>query len=114
MSVKVVTAVIKPHKLDDVRGALTRFGVRGMTVTQVHGYGMEIWRDIRYRGEHHVSDLSPNLRLDILTMDGDAEDVVSVITRSARTGGSGDGKIWVLPVDDVVRVRTGEHGLDAV
>jgi nitrogen regulatory protein P-II 1 len=112
--VKLVTAVIKPHRLDDVRGALTRFGIHGMTVSQVMGYGMEMWRDSYVRGTHHVTDLAPNVRLDIITMDRDAEDLVSVITRAARTGGSGDGKIWVLPIEQVVRVRTGERGVDAV
>ncbi|MGF7235655.1 MAG: P-II family nitrogen regulator [Frankia sp.] len=111
---KLVTAVIKPHRLDDVRGALTRFGVPGMTVSQVLGYGMEMWRDSYVRGTRHVTDLAPNIRVDILTMDGDAEDLVGVIRRAAHTGASGDGKIWVLPVEQVVRVRTGERGIDAV
>ncbi len=111
---KLVTAVIKPHRLDDVRGALTRFGVHGMTVSQVLGYGMEMWRDSYVRGTRHVTDLAPNIRVDILTMDADAEDLIGVITSASRTGGSGDGKIWVQPVEQVVRVRTGERGVDAV
>jgi nitrogen regulatory protein P-II 1 len=112
--VRLVTAVIRPHKLDDVRDALNVFGVRGMTVSQVMGFGMEMWRSQRYRGVRQVSDLLPNLRIDVLAPDDDAEDVVGVIIHAARTGGSGDGKIWSVPVDAVVRVRTGERGVDAL
>jgi len=112
--VKLVTAVIKPFKLDDVRTALERFGVTGMTVTEAQGYGRQKGHTEVYRGAEYETDLVPKVRLEILLDDGEAEDVVGVIVKTAQTGRIGDGKVWVVDVATAVRVRTGERGPDAV
>ena len=111
---RLVTAVIKPHKLDDVKTALEAFGVQGMTVSEASGYGRQRGHTEVYRGAEYTVDLVPKVRLEILVDDVDAPDVVDVIVKSASTGRIGDGKVWSAPVDDVVRVRTGERGLDAL
>ena len=111
---KLVTAVIKPHKLEDVRGALETFGVTGMTVTEASGYGRQKGHTEVYRGAEYTVDLVPKVRVEVLVDDADAEDVIEVITKSAQTGRIGDGKVWSTPVDTVVRVRTGERGVDAL
>ncbi len=111
---KLVTAVIKPHKLDDVKTALEAFGVQGMTVSEANGYGRQRGHTEVYRGAEYTVDLVPKVRLEVLVDDPDAPDVVEVIVKAAQTGRIGDGKVWTLPVDDVARVRTGEHGLDAL
>ena len=110
---KLVTAVIKPHKLDDVKEALEAFGVPGMTVTEASGYGRQRGHTEVYRGAEYTVDLVPKVRLEVLVDDDDA-DVVDVIVKTAQTGRIGDGKVWVVPVEDVVRVRTGERGVDAL
>ena len=111
---KLITAVIKPHKWDDVREALETFGVTGMTVSEVSGYGRQKGHTEVYRGAEYTVELLPKVRLEILVDDDDAEDVVDVIVRAARTGKIGDGKVWSVPVETVVRVRTGERGQEAL
>ncbi len=111
---KVVTAVIKPFKLDEVRAALLAFGVQGMTVSESSGYGRQRGHTEVYRGAEYTVELLPKVRLEILVDDEDADDVVDVIVRAARTGKIGDGKVWQVPVESVVRVRTGERGQEAL
>ncbi len=111
---KLVTAVIKPFKLDDVRAALEQFGVTGMTVTEAQGYGRQKGHTEVYRGAEYETDLVPKVRVEILVDDGDFEDVVGVLVKTAQTGRIGDGKVWVTDVMHAVRVRTGERGPDAV
>ena len=111
---KLITAVIKPFKLDDVKNALESFGVHGITVTEASGYGRQKGHTEVYRGAEYTVDLVPKVRLEIVVEDGDADDVIEVITKSAQTGRIGDGKVWSVPVDTIVRVRTGERGVDAL
>jgi nitrogen regulatory protein P-II 1 len=111
---RLITAIIKPHKLDDVKTALEAFGVQGMTVSEASGYGRQRGHTEVYRGAEYTVDLVPKVRLEVIVDEPDASDVVDVIVKSAQTGRIGDGKVWSVPVDDVVRVRTGEHGLDAL
>ena len=111
---KLITAVIKPHKLDDVKTALESFGVQGMTVSEANGYGRQRGHTEVYRGAEYTVDLVPKVRVEIVVDDVDAPDLVEVIVKAAQTGRIGDGKVWVIPVEDVARVRTGEHGLDAL
>ncbi len=111
---KLITAVIKPHKLDDVKGALESFGVQGMTVSEASGYGRQRGHTEVYRGAEYTVDMVPKVRLEVLVDDLDATGVVEAVVKAAATGRIGDGKVWVVPVDDVVRVRTGEHGADAL
>ena len=111
---KLVTAVIKPHKLDEVKSALEAFGVQGMTVSEASGYGRQKGHTEVYRGAEYTVDLVPKVRVEILVDDEDAGDVVEVVVKAAQTGRIGDGKVWTVPVDDLVRVRTGEHGVDAL
>ncbi|HEY6738861.1 MAG TPA: P-II family nitrogen regulator [Actinopolymorphaceae bacterium] len=107
---KLITAVVKPHRLDDVRAALEAFGVTGMTVTEASGYGRQKGHTEVYRGAEYEVDLVPKVRLEILVDDGDVEDLVDVVVKAAHTGRIGDGKVWVTPVETVVRVRTGDLG----
>jgi len=111
---KLITAVIKPHKLDDVKNALEAFGVHGITVTEASGYGRQKGHTEVYRGAEYTVDLVPKVRVEILVGDDDAEDVIEVIVKSAHTGRIGDGKVWSVPVETVVRVRTGDRGADAL
>ena len=111
---KQITAIIKPFKLDDVREALTSLGVSGLTVTEVQGFGRQRGHAEVYRGAEYQVDLIPKLRLEVLVDDPDAAQVVDVIVSAARSGRIGDGKVWVVPVEDVVRVRTGDRGADAI
>ncbi len=111
---KLVTAVIKPHKLDEVKAALETFGVQGLTVSEASGYGRQKGHTEVYRGAEYTVDLVPKARVEILVDDGDAEDVADVVVKAAQTGRIGDGKVWIVAVEDVVRVRTGEHGVDAL
>ncbi len=111
---KLITAVIKPHKLDEVKAALEAFGVQGMTVSEASGYGRQKGHTEVYRGAEYTVDLVPKVRLEVLVDDTDVLEVVDVIVKSAATGRIGDGKVWTTPIDDVVRVRTGEHGADAL
>jgi nitrogen regulatory protein P-II 1 len=111
---RLVTAVIKPFKFDDVKTALESFGVHGMTVSEANGYGRQKGHTEVYRGAEYTVDLVPKIRLEVLVEDDDADDVVDVIVKSAQTGKIGDGKVWSVPVDQVVRVRTGERGPGAL
>ena len=105
---KLVTAVIKPHKWEEVREALETFGITGMTVTEASGYGRQKGHTEVYRGAEYDVSLVPKIRLEVVVDESDVIDVVGVITKAAQTGKIGDGKVWVVPVDSVVRVRTGE------
>jgi nitrogen regulatory protein P-II 1 len=105
---KLVTAVIKPHKWEDVRVALEAVGVTGMTVSEVSGYGRQKGHTEVYRGAEYDIALVPKIRLEIVVNDADTETVVNAISGSAQTGRIGDGKVWVTPVDSVLRVRTGD------
>ena len=111
---KLVTTVIKPFKLDDVKNALESFGVNGITVSEASGYGRQRGHTEVYRGAEYTVDLVPKIRLEVLVDDGDVLDIIDVLVKSARTGRIGDGKVWSVPVEEVVRVRTGERGLDAL
>lgn len=105
---KLVTAVIKPHKWEDVREALETFGVAGMTVSEVSGYGRQKGHTEVYRGAEYDIALVPKIRIEIVVEDTDAADVVDIIVKTAQTGRIGDGKVWVMPVESIVRVRTGD------
>ncbi len=111
---KLITAVIKPFKLDEVRAALLAFGVQGMTVSESSGYGRQRGHTEVYRGAEYTVELLPKVKVEILVDDEDAEDVVDVVVRAARTGKIGDGKVWATSVENVVRVRTGERGQEAL
>ncbi|NLJ53407.1 MAG: P-II family nitrogen regulator [Intrasporangiaceae bacterium] len=111
---KLITAVIKPHQLDEVKEALEAYGISGMTETEASGYGRQRGHSEVYRGAEYTVDFVPKVRLEVLVEDLDARSVVDVIVKAASTGRIGDGKVWVLPVEDVARVRTGEHGVAAI
>jgi len=111
---KLVTAIIKPFKLDDVKSALQDFGISGMTVSEASGYGRQRGHTEVYRGAEYTVDLVPKVRLEVLVEDHDVDDVVTLIVTSAQTGRIGDGKVWVVPVETVARVRTAERGPDAL
>ena len=111
---KLVTAVVKPHKWDDVRSALEMVGITGMTVSEVSGYGRQKGHTEVYRGAEYSVDFVPKVRVEVIVDDSAVDKVVDVIVQAARTGKIGDGKVWVSPVDTVVRVRTGERGNDAI
>ena len=111
---RLVTAIIKPFKLDDVKTALEAHGVQGMTVSEASGYGRQRGHTEVYRGAEYTVDLVPTVRLEVLVADEDAEAVVDVIVGAAQTGRIGDGKVWTVPVETVARVRTGERGPDAL
>ncbi|MCM3922958.1 P-II family nitrogen regulator [Frankia sp. AiPs1] len=111
---KLVNAILRPHLVDDVRTALGTYGIHGMTLSQVTGYGTELWRTETYRGRTFHDESVSAARIECVVADADVEDVVRVILRSAGSAASGAGKIWVLPVASLTRVRTGERGLDAL
>ena len=111
---KLITGIIKPFKLDEVKEALQTFGIHGLTVSEVSGYGRQGGHTEVYRGAEYTVDLIPKLKIEVVVDDADAADVVNLIVKSAATGKIGDGKVWVTAVDDVVRVRTGERGSDAL
>jgi nitrogen regulatory protein P-II 1 len=111
---RLITAVIKPFKLDDVKSALESFGVQGMTVSEVQGYGRQRGHTEVYRGAEYTVSFVPKVRIEVLVDDADAGDVLDVVAKAAQTGSIGDGKVWSTPVDDVVRVRTGERGVEAL
>ena len=111
---KMVMAVIKPFKLDDVKEALEAYGIAGMTVSEVSGYGRQRGHSEVYRGAEYSVDFVPKLRIEVVIDDADAPAVVDAVVRAAQTGRIGDGKVWTVPVEDVVRVRTGETGPSAL
>ncbi len=111
---KLITAVIKPFKLDDVKDALRAVGVVGITVTEVRGFGRQGGHTETYRGAEYKIDFVPKVKLEILAGDDQVDDLVATITSSASTGKIGDGKVWVTDVGTIVRIRTGERGADAI
>jgi nitrogen regulatory protein P-II 1 len=111
---KLITAIIKPLKLEEVKAALQSAGVTGMTVSEASGFGRQGGHTEVYRGAEYTVDLIPKVRLEVLVSDSDAESIVDVIVRVASTGSIGDGKVWTSPVDQVIRVRTGERGAEAI
>ena len=111
---KLVVAIVKPFKLDDVKAALKGRGVPGITVSEVQGFGRQRGHTEVYRGAEYTVDFVPKVRIEILVEDGDVDAVVETITDAARTGKIGDGKVWTVPVDNVIRIRTGERGPDAL
>ena len=111
---KLVTAIIKPHQLDEVKEALEAYGISGMTVSEASGYGRQRGHSEVYRGAEYTVDFVPKVRVEVLVDDMDAASVADVILKAAQTGRIGDGKIWTVPVEEVVRVRTGERGIEAL
>ena len=111
---KLVTAIVKPFKLDDVKTALKELSVEGMTVSEVRGFGRQRGHTEVYRGSEYTVDFVPKVRVEVLADDADASRVVEALVAAARTGKIGDGKVWVTGVDTVVRIRTGEMGNDAL
>ncbi|MEA2625207.1 MAG: nitrogen regulatory protein 1 [Candidatus Binatota bacterium] len=111
---KKIEAIIKPFKLDDVKDALSKEGIQGMTVTEVKGFGRQKGHTELYRGAEYVVDFLPKIKIEILIDESRAARAVEVITNAARTGRIGDGKIFVSPVEEVVRIRTGESGSEAI
>ncbi|HEV7469954.1 MAG: nitrogen regulatory protein 1 [Pseudonocardia sp.] len=111
---KLITAIVKPFVLEDVKGALEQIGVLGMTVSEVQGYGRQKGHTEVYRGAEYSVDFVPKVRVEVVADDTLADKVVDAVVEAARTGKIGDGKVWVTPVETVVRVRTGERGNDAI
>lgn len=111
---KLVTAILKPFKLDDVKSALQAYGINGMTVSEASGFGRQKGHTEVYRGAEYTIDLVPKIRLEVLVDSSEVDAVIEVIVKAASTGAIGDGKVWATPVDQVVRVRTGERGTDAI
>ena len=111
---RLITAVVKPFKLDDVKQALESFGVQGMTVSEVQGYGRQRGHTEVYRGAEYTVAFVPKVKVEVLVDDVDAGRVVDAVVAAASTGSIGDGKVWTTPVDDVIRVRTGERGPEAL
>ncbi|MDV6012819.1 P-II family nitrogen regulator [Haloechinothrix sp. LS1_15] len=111
---KLITAIVKPFTLEDVRSALEREGVLGMTVSEVQGYGRQKGHTEVYRGAEYAVDFVAKMRIEVVTDDSHADRVIDAIAEAANTGKIGDGKVWATPVDTVVRVRTGERGTDAL
>jgi nitrogen regulatory protein P-II 1 len=111
---KLITAILKPFKLDDVKDALVAAGVTGMTVSEASGFGRQLGHTEVYRGAEYTVDLVPKVRLEVLVDDKNAASLVDVIVKAASTGSIGDGKVWTTPVEQVVRVRTGEQGAEAI
>lgn len=111
---KLITAIVKPFTLDDIKSGLEQVGILGMTVSEVQGYGRQKGHTEVYRGAEYAVEFVPKVRVEILVEDFDTDKALDSIVRSARTGKIGDGKVWVSPVETVVRVRTGERGADAI
>ena len=111
---KLITAILKPFKLEDVKNALQAAGVTGMTVSEASGFGRQMGHTEVYRGAEYTVDLVPKVRLELLVADEQAESFVNVIVKAASTGSIGDGKVWTTSVDQVIRVRTGERGSEAI
>ncbi len=111
---KLVTAIIKPFKVDDVKDALKGAGVHGMTVSEVKGFGRQGGHTETYRGSEYQIDFVPKMKMELVIDDADVDRVVDAIVRAASTGKIGDGKVWVTSVEQIVRIRTGEHGAAAI
>ena len=111
---KLITAIIKPFKLDDVKEALRALGVQGMTVSEVQGFGRQRGHTEVYRGTEYTVDFVPKVRVEVVADDSDVQGITDAIVDAARTDKIGDGKVWVVPVEGVVRIRTGERGHDAL
>jgi len=111
---KLITAIVKPFKLDDVKDALKAAGVQGITVTEVRGFGRQGGHTETYRGSEYQIDFVPKTKIELVVDDSLLDQVLEVITSSASTGKIGDGKVWVTNVEDIIRIRTGEHGADAI
>lgn len=114
---KLITAIVKPMKLEEVKGALQSIGVKGMTVSEASGVGRQLGRTEVYRGAEYEVNLIPKVRIEVIVNNDEVEQVVNTIVESARSANSGnigDGKVWVTPIEDIVRVRTGERGVDAI
>jgi nitrogen regulatory protein P-II 1 len=111
---KLITAIVKPYRLDEVKTALQELGVHGLTVTEASGYGRQRGHTEVYRGAEYQVDLVPKVRIEVVVEDAESDAVIDAIVRAAQTGKIGDGKVWALPVETVVRVRTGERGPDAL
>jgi nitrogen regulatory protein P-II 1 len=109
-----ITAIIKPFKLDDVKAALEVLGVQGLTVSEVQGFGRQRGHTEVYRGAEYTVDFVPKVKIEVVVADGDVDKLVTAIIEAARTGKIGDGKVWVTPVESLVRVRTGERDADAI
>ncbi|GAA2499461.1 P-II family nitrogen regulator [Streptomyces longisporus] len=111
---KLITAIVKPYRLDEVKTALQELGVHGLTVTEASGYGRQRGHTEVYRGAEYQVDLVPKVRIEVVVEDAESDAVIDAIVKAAQTGKIGDGKVWSLPVETVVRVRTGERGPDAL
>jgi nitrogen regulatory protein P-II 1 len=112
--VKLVTAIVKPHRIDEVKETLRELGVNGLTTTDVEGFGRQRGHTEVYRGAEYQVDFVPKVKLEVLVPDGEVQEVVDAIVKAARTGKIGDGKLWVTEAEQVIRIRTGELGPDAV
>ena len=111
---KLITAIVKPFKLDDVREALSEIGVQGITVTEVKGFGRQKGHTELYRGAEYVVDFLPKVKIEVAVAAASVEQTIEAITKAANTGKIGDGKVFVLPMEDCVRIRTGERGPEAI
>jgi nitrogen regulatory protein P-II 1 len=111
---KLVTAIIQPHRLDEVRTALEGAGIKGVTVSEASGYGRQKGHTEVYRGAEYTVDLLPKIRIEVVVDDSDVKAITDAIVGAAQTGEIGDGKVWISKVEDIVRVRTGERGVQAI
>ncbi len=111
---KLITAIVKPSKVDDIKRALQADGVHGMTVSETRGFGRQKGHTDIYRGAEYTVDFIPKVRIEVLADDADCDHIVDLIVTTANSGSIGDGKLWVTPVETVVRIRTGERGSDAL
>lgn len=111
---KLITAIVKPFKLDDVKDALKTAGIQGMTVSEVRGFGRQGGHSETYRGAEYTIEFVPKVRVELVVDDGDVDKAVSAIRTAANTGKIGDGKVWITSVEKLVRIRTGEEGRDAI
>jgi nitrogen regulatory protein P-II 1 len=111
---KLITAILKPSKLEEVKIALQQAGVAGMTVSEAIGFGRQLGHTEVYRGSEYTVNLIPKVRLEVIVDENDVKRIVDVIVKTASTGSIGDGKVWTTPVDSIVRVRTGEEGVEAI